>query len=336
MINDVLAISQMEAGRLSLHRDRINIRRRDRVRGCVSSALLSRRKDLRSAYRSPILYRTSTAIARGIRQVILNLVSNAARYTEHGAIVVEAALDFPAVTVSVTDTGPGIDPQDLEIIFEPFHQRTDSMWREQAGNGLGLAISRQFIELHGGRIWAETKLGSGSMFAFRLPISPSPAPVAATTRWINEDRLWMERTSRPAIPQLPYRQRIVLCDETGDLNNLSDQSDEEVELVKVKELGKAIDAIEEYPAHALILNTISMDRTWTVLEDARRNLPDTPIFSYTLPHAIDRSLQSGVLRYLIKPITRADLRAVLALTETPPARGPCCRRRSGLLFAAHA
>ena len=335
MINDVLAISQMEAGRLSLHRDWINIRAEIESAVAVVSPLVQKKGlalRVQIADSLPDVYCDRTRI----RQVILNLVSNAARYTEHGAIVVEAALDFPAVTVSVTDTGPGIDPQDLEIIFEPFHQRTDSMWREQAGNGLGLAISRQFIELHGGRIWAETKLGSGSMFAFRLPISPSPTPVAATTRWINEDWLWMERTSRPAIPQLPYRQRIVLCDETGDLNNLSDQSDEEVELVKVKELGKAIDAIEEYPAHALILNTISMDRTWTVLEDARRNLPDTPIFSYTLPHAIDRSLQSGVLKYLIKPITRADLRAVLALTETPPARCPCCRRRSGLLFAAHA
>ena len=319
MINDVLAISQTEAGRLSLHREWVNMRAEIETAVAVVNPLVKKKGlalHVHIADSLPDVYCDRTRI----RQVILNLVSNAARYTEQGTIVVEVALDSPAVTVSVTDTGPGIDPQDLEMIFEPFYQRTDSMWREQAGNGLGLAISRQFIELHDGRIWAESTPGSGSMFAFRLPISPSPPPTAATARWVNEEWMWLERTVRPEIPQLPYRQRIVLCDETGELNNLANESAEAVELVGVEDLGKAIAAIEECPAHALILNTISLDRMWTAIDDARRNLPDTPIFSYTLPHAVDRSLESGVLKYLIKPITRADLRAVLAVAERPPAR----------------
>ena len=319
MINDVLAISQMEAGRLSLHREWVNLEAEIESAIAVVAPLVEK-KGLALHVRIPATLPDVYCDQTRIRQVILNLISNAARYTERGTIVVEVVINGPTITVSITDTGPGIDSQDLELIFEPFYQRTGNVWRENAGNGLGLAISRQFIELHGGRIWAESTPGSGSMFAFRLPVSPFPSPAASTARWINEEWMWVERTERPDIPQLPYRRRIVLCDETGELSSLAVESAQAVEIVNAENLKAAITAIDECPAHALILNTASMDRMWSAIDDARRNLPDTPIFSYTLPHSIDLARVYGVFKYLIKPITRADLRAVLAGLERAPAR----------------
>ena len=319
MINDVLAISQMEAGRLALHREWVNLR--TEVEAAVAVVRpLAEKKGLALHVRLPDSLPDVYCDRTRIRQVVLNLISNAARYTERGTIVVEATLDSPSITLSVTDTGPGIDGQDLGLIFEPFYQRTDHIWRENSGNGLGLAISRQFIELHGGRIWAESVPGKGSTFAFRLPISPPVPPMASTARWISEEWMWLERTVRPELPRLPYRQRVVLCDETGELSALATESMDDVELVSVDDLETAITSIEACPAHALILGTVSPDRIWTAIDDARRNLPDTPIFSFALPHAADRVPGSGVLKYLTKPITRADLRAVLAAPEKPPAR----------------
>jgi signal transduction histidine kinase len=106
---------------------------------------------------------------RKIRQVLLNLLSNAIKFTpEGGRIEVGAALDNGAVEVSVSDTGVGIAPEDQEAVFEEFRQVGASA-AKQEGTGLGLALSRKFIELHGGTIRVTSEVGAGSTFTFRLP-----------------------------------------------------------------------------------------------------------------------------------------------------------------------
>ena len=106
---------------------------------------------------------------RKVKQVLLNLLSNALKFTpEGGAIDVRASATSDMVEVAVTDTGVGIAPEDLEAVFEEFRQ-VGSATKKIEGTGLGLAISRKFIELHGGRIKVTSRLGSGSTFAFTLP-----------------------------------------------------------------------------------------------------------------------------------------------------------------------
>jgi signal transduction histidine kinase len=107
---------------------------------------------------------------RRISQVLLNLVGNAIKFTDSGAIRIEAAAKESAVTVSVADTGPGIPPGDMEKIFEEFRQAEGSLAQRKGGTGLGLAIAKKIVELHGGKIWAESELGKGSTFTFTLPI----------------------------------------------------------------------------------------------------------------------------------------------------------------------
>jgi signal transduction histidine kinase len=107
---------------------------------------------------------------RKIKQVLLNLLSNAIKFTpEGGRIEVRAKLVNGSVEVSVSDTGVGIAPDDQEAIFEEFRQ-VGTADKKVEGTGLGLALSRKFIELHGGRIWVESQVGVGSTFTFTIPV----------------------------------------------------------------------------------------------------------------------------------------------------------------------
>jgi len=100
----------------------------------------------------------------------LNLLSNALKFTpEGGQIDVRAGLDNDVAEVSVTDTGVGIAPEDQEAVFEEFRQ-VGGAEKKAEGTGLGLALSRKFIELHGGRIWVKSQLEVGSTFTFTLPV----------------------------------------------------------------------------------------------------------------------------------------------------------------------
>jgi signal transduction histidine kinase len=112
---------------------------------------------------------TILADERKVKQVLLNLLSNALKFTpEGGAIDVCAGAHADRVEISVTDTGVGIAPEDLEAVFEEFRQ-VGTAAKKIEGTGLGLAISRKFIELHGGKIWVTSQVGEGSTFAFTLP-----------------------------------------------------------------------------------------------------------------------------------------------------------------------
>jgi signal transduction histidine kinase len=111
---------------------------------------------------------TIRADERKVRQVVFNLLSNAVKFTPpEGRVDVSARLTNGVVEVAVSDTGPGIAPEDQELIFEEFRQARTA----DDGTGLGLSLSRRFIELHGGRLWVESAPGEGSTFRFTLPVT---------------------------------------------------------------------------------------------------------------------------------------------------------------------
>jgi signal transduction histidine kinase len=112
---------------------------------------------------------------RKVKQVLLNLLSNAVKFTpEGGWIDVRAAIVGGTVEVAVTDTGIGIAPEDQEAVFEEFRQVGKSD-KKAEGTGLGLALCRKFVELHGGRIWVKSQVGQGSTFTFTLPVRREPS-----------------------------------------------------------------------------------------------------------------------------------------------------------------
>jgi signal transduction histidine kinase len=108
---------------------------------------------------------------RKFKQVMLNLLSNAVKFTPEGGMVTVAARPVGSMLeVSVTDSGIGIAPQDCEAVFEEFRQVGQDAERKAQGTGLGLSLTKKFIELHGGKIWLKSTLGKGSTFSFTLPI----------------------------------------------------------------------------------------------------------------------------------------------------------------------
>jgi signal transduction histidine kinase len=107
---------------------------------------------------------------RKVKQVLLNLLSNALKFTpEGGRIDVSARVHDEVAEIAVTDTGFGIAPEDQEAVFEEFRQ-VGTADKKVEGTGLGLALSRKFIELHGGKIWVKSQVGEGSTFTFTLPV----------------------------------------------------------------------------------------------------------------------------------------------------------------------
>jgi signal transduction histidine kinase len=112
-----------------------------------------------------------TGDERKVKQVLLNLLSNAVKFTpEGGQIRVEARMGDTAAIVSVIDNGIGIAREDQEAIFEEFRQASGNYAQKREGTGLGLTLTKRFVEMHGGKIWVESEPGKGSTFTFTLPI----------------------------------------------------------------------------------------------------------------------------------------------------------------------
>ncbi|HSW95676.1 MAG TPA: sensor histidine kinase [Patescibacteria group bacterium] len=169
LINDILDLSKVEAGKMELQLSRFSLP------AALESVVLMVRE---RAARRGIALRTEVdpaidqleADERKVKQVVLNLLTNAVKFTPAGGTVTLAtARDGEGVLVSVRDTGVGIAPADQARVFEEFVQAGGASAAGQEGTGLGLTLSRRFVELHGGRIWVESEPGKGSTFSFTLP-----------------------------------------------------------------------------------------------------------------------------------------------------------------------
>ncbi len=310
MINDVLDLSLTEAGQLVLHRDWVDLKAEiDRAATVVRPVLDKKGLVFRLIAPDdlPEVYCDRTRI----RQVILNLISNAVRYTATGGIDLAVRRQDYTVVVQVTDTGQGIPERELARIFEPFCQGNHGS-NAAGGSGLGLTISKQFIEEHGGKIWVESCLGNGSTFSFTLPIAPVEPPAVAPGRWLQKDWPWLDRSARPEVPRPPHRRRLIVCDATGRLQPLLAAQSEQVELLNVADLREAYQAHQTAPAHGILIHAAGREQLWPLLAQARDAIPDTPIIGCCLTPQLDRAAAYGVARYLIKPVTRAKLQHAVA------------------------
>ena len=168
LINDVLDLSKVEAGQVELEVASFSLRE-----ALERGVVMVREPATKDGVRLSLKLAPGVDLVEGderrLRQVIFNLLSNAVKFTpEGGEVVVATASRDHEVLISVTDTGPGIRVEDHERIFEEF-QQTDVGVQQREGTGLGLALSKRLVELHGGRIWVESEPGHGSRFVFTLP-----------------------------------------------------------------------------------------------------------------------------------------------------------------------
>jgi signal transduction histidine kinase len=173
LINDILDLAKVEAGRMDLDLGDVSISQALNS-GLTMHGERADRQGITLGLDVDPGIGLIQADERKVRQVIFNLLSNAVKFTPSGGRVdVSARLTDGVVEVSVADTGAGIAPADQERIFEEFQQAEGpSSSPSQEGTGLGLTLSRKFIELHGGRLWVESEPGAGSTFRFTLPLGP--------------------------------------------------------------------------------------------------------------------------------------------------------------------
>jgi signal transduction histidine kinase len=173
LVNDILDLSKIEAGKVTLEKELLDFH--EIAAGIMSSAIAlvgDKPVELREEIdpNLPPIY----ADRQRVRQIILNLVSNAAKFTEEGYIALRVKPTTkdgkPFVLCAVEDTGIGIRREDISTVFEAFRQVDSSSARRAEGTGLGLPISRRLAELHGGRMWVESEEGTGSTFCFTLPL----------------------------------------------------------------------------------------------------------------------------------------------------------------------
>jgi len=179
LINDLLDLSKIEAGKMDLDLAPVD------VRAALDGALnLVRARALQGGVQlsidAPTEFSEFVGDARRLRQILLNLLSNAVKFTRPGGTVRLSASDSEAVlTLIVTDTGVGIAPDELTALFEPFAQAAGGGEARAEGTGLGLALTRRLVELHGGRIDIASKRGAGSTFTVQLPRRRATTAVGA-------------------------------------------------------------------------------------------------------------------------------------------------------------
>ena len=169
LINDVLDLSKIEAGQLTLSLNEYSMKEVvQTVVTAVESLAAEKNLELKVKVSPEVDY--GKGDEQRISQVLMNLVGNAIKFTEEGEVEVEATASKDTFVVSVSDTGPGLSESDQQRIFEEFHQVDASSTRKKGGTGLGLSIAKRIVEMHGGRIWVESTLGKGSTFSFTLPV----------------------------------------------------------------------------------------------------------------------------------------------------------------------
>ncbi len=301
LINDVLDLSKIEAGRLPLSREPTDLL--EIVRDAVEMVRgLAEPKGLRLEVMAPetpiVLFLDRTRI----RQVLLNLLTNAVRFTDVGWIRVRVRSEGASTTIAVEDSGRGIAPDRLAQAFETFSQLHEDQARE--GNGLGLALSKKFVELHGGAMWIQSALGEGTVVSFSLPNNRTEpgtlasGNVAASSGW----------SERPHV--------VVLHDDSRVLSVLHHYV-EGYHFTFAATLEDARALIREIAPVAVILDT-----DWAAQQLPREALAElsaqTPLLTCRLPSLQRLGLLLGAADYLVKPISRDDLLAALARLGRSP------------------
>jgi signal transduction histidine kinase len=175
MINDLLDLSKIEAGRLDLHLEPLELEPVfSRALGATHPLFVE--KGIKATGEVAAALPPVFADADLLHQVLTNLLSNAVKFSPQGGTIRLSGRQKDAFAlISVADEGPGIPPDRLEQVFERFHQAREPQKSHPLGTGLGLTISREIVERMGGKIWVESELGDGAVFSFTIPLAEGPA-----------------------------------------------------------------------------------------------------------------------------------------------------------------
>ncbi|WP_298799699.1 response regulator [uncultured Pseudonocardia sp.] len=305
IIDDILDFSKIEAGRLELESVPVDVR--DLVEGALDVlAPRAAGNGVELAYTvAPDVPVAVLGDPTRLRQILLNLVGNAVKFTAHGEVVVAVEATPDGLSAEVTDTGPGIPPDRLDRLFHSFSQLDVSTTRRHGGTGLGLAISRRLAELMGGRVWVRSEVGRGTTFGFAVAAPATAAPV-------------------PAPPVALVGRRVLIVDDNATNRRILTAQCGHWDMV-TRDTGSPAEAIgwvdggEVFDVAVLDLDMPEMDGV--TLAGRLRDLGGPPVLCLS---SLGSARQGdAVAAWLAKPVKRARLAAELAgLLGAEPTAAP--------------
>lgn len=317
MIDDILDLSRIESQRLPLRLEPTDLA--ELINEMVATARgLLRGKDVELRVRLEPNLPTAVVDRIRIGQVLLNLLNNAIRFTDHGFIELSGAVQEGEIVVAVSDTGMGIAPEDMATIFEEFGQARTSTAGDRGGAGLGLAICKQFVHLHGGRIEAESALGKGSTFRFRLPLPESGRGRSRLSYYAPDG--WS-----PPVPENPLGSTVLLLGPPSQATATLARAIQGYRSVPLDDLDQLAARVEsEHPAGVVLIRDTDAADVVEAEEVLRRLCrDDLPLVECRMPTedvaaAVRRKL--GVRNYLVKPVQRSVLLTAVRAAVAAPKR----------------
>ena len=301
LINDILDLSKIEAGQMELRLQMVSIAD---VVGQVASTVepLARQKQIHLEFEAASAGQILADEGK-LRQMILNLVSNAIKFTsEGGSVAIKAVRVVDRMEIAVSDTGVGIAEEDLQRLFKEFQQVDSGVNRKQQGTGLGLALTRSFAILHGGNVRVQSEPGKGSLFTIDLPVearSPHRAPGA-----LNGDVVKTPADiSRPLV--------IVVEDDPVAAELLTRQIERAGFRTEIARTGaEAVTMAKEHKPAAITLDILLPDVDgWEVLTRLKQDkgTSDIPVVVVSVVDNPELGTALGALDYFVKPVDAKDL-----------------------------
>jgi CheY-like chemotaxis protein len=302
LVNNNLDLARMEAGQLNVERTAHDVRvLLDDV--AATLRVMAHDKGLTLELRlAEELPQALSLDGFRVRQVLINLLGNAIKFTAQGGVILRAQWQAGELRCEIEDTGPGIPAESLTRIFEPFQRAAGAT---AAGTGLGLSITRKLVELMGGSIQARSQVGKGSVFEARLPAQQAelPAPAAA---------------SAPAPAPAKLAGRVLLADDNEDLRDLVQMQLRELGF-ECMAVGDGLEAIEAALAQPYTLVLLDMDMPfmdgYETVHVLRERGYGAPVIGFTAHRGgtpVERALIEGCDDVISKPVSPERLREVLA------------------------
>ena len=323
LINDILDLSKVEAGKMDLHLEQVDLPELiDEVTGTVEPLIEQNQNTLRvDIAEAP---ETMHADRQKLRQMLLNLLSNAAKFTEHSLVRIHAFAEtqngVDCCVFEVIDRGVGIPEEDLEELFEAFSQADESSTREHEGTGLGLTITKRFTEMMKGDIDVESQLGEGSTFRITLPVDVENPGGEVTTALADEAETATDDTAEAddEQPTPPANAPTVLViDDDPTVHELMERfltrEGFAVETAQSGEQGLA--KARELEPDVITLDVLMPQVDgWNILERLKDDdqLADIPVVMVTIIGDKNMGFSLGASDYLTKPVDRGRLADVLA------------------------
>ncbi len=313
LINNVLDLAKIEAGKIEWNMQPVSIQEIIDRAGAATSSLFETKPFKLKVEVQDGLPQTMGDHDR-LLQVVINLISNASKFTDEGGITVRAWRDDGNLLVSVTDTGMGIAESDYGKVFEQFVQVGDTLTNKPKGTGLGLPISKQIVEHHGGKMWVESELGKGSTFTFSLPIAEEfltaeKAGEQFGVRTVNVDALVGQLKAHidSATQSRPIGNKTILVvDDDNSIRELLRQEleGEGYEVREAKDGREALAQVKREKPDLIVLDVMMPELSGFDVAAVLRNDPETlniPIVILSVMQDKQRGYRLGVDRYFTKP-----------------------------------